>query len=335
MTRFNYLGLALAMVACLAISLAPSSASAQMVPDTVDPYELAPQNVHLYPISLNARIPFYYLPPIFAPAPMWRGALTAEQVHTFTPHNYVVYDIPESTALVAWGTVKGDERVVLEAANQQEFLVLPPEALNDGSSFLLVKTSMRYVPKCTAEQMLQMFERELLIEPTRVDSIAEQLPVDVLMHNYERVEDVADMQPRVQPALQDEISSSVWPVNRIYLCYSGWRRDPNRQRTLGDNIPEWFTVEGKLVALKHWKDGDYMIEVEFEGYQPWYPIEFAKNTMRKILALSYDEFIETVPYYDFERPLNGKEWHRQGSGEMLPYDTRQRVGTGSDGQSYY
>lgn len=335
MTRFNYLGLAIAMLACLAISLAPLSASAQVVPDTVDPYELAPQNVHLYPISINARLPYYYLPPIFAPAPMWRGALTAEQVHAFTPHNFVIYDIPESTALVAWGTVKGDQRIVLEAVNQQEFMVLPPEALNDGSSFMLVRTSMRYVPRCSEEELLQMFERELLIEPGRVNTIAEQLPVGVLLHNYERIDDVADMQPRVHPALEDEVSAGYWPVERIYISYSGWRRDPNRQRTLGDDVSEWFTMEGKLLALKRWQGGNYLLEVEFEGYQPWYPQEFAKNMMRKMLALGFDQFIETVPYYDFERPLNSKEWHRQGSGEMMPYDTRQRVGTGSDGQSYY
>ena len=52
-------------------------------------YELAPQNVHLYPISLNARIPYYYLPPIFAPAPMWRGALTADDV-TRSPRTTIV-----------------------------------------------------------------------------------------------------------------------------------------------------------------------------------------------------------------------------------------------------
>jgi hypothetical protein len=155
------------------------------------------------------------------------------------------------------------------------------------------------------------------------------------MHNYERVEDVADMQPRVHPALQDEVSTVFWPLDRLYLNYSGWRRDPNRQRTLGDTIPPWFTTEGKLLGMKRWEGGAYLLEVEFQGYQPWYPIEFAKNMMRKMIALSFDQFVETVPYYDFERPLNGKEWHRQGSGEMEPYDTRQHVGTGSDGQGYY
>jgi hypothetical protein len=323
------------VLAGLISGIIPLAAFGQMVPDTVDPYELAPQNVHLYPISLNARIPYYYLPPIFAPAPMWRGALSAEQMHQFTPHNYVPYEVPESTALVAWGTVKGDKRITLEAANQQEFIVLPPEKLDDGSSFLLVKTTMRYVPRAKGADLLAMFERELLIEPTRLDSIAEQLPVDILMHNYERVEDVVDMQPQVQPALTDEMSTLPWPVDRIYLSYDGWRRDPNRQRTLGDNIPPWFTIEGKLTALKRWQGNDYVLTVEFEGYQAWYPIEFGKNVMRKMLSLSFDQFIETVPYYDFERPMEGKEWKRQGSPDMQPYDTRQRVGTGSDGQGYY
>src|SRR5260221_618443 len=93
--RFAMLSLLLGMAAACVLPLA---ASAQVVPDTVDPYELAPQNIHLYPISLNARMPYYYLPPIFAPAPMWRGALTAADVQTFTPHNYLVYEIPDSTA---------------------------------------------------------------------------------------------------------------------------------------------------------------------------------------------------------------------------------------------
>jgi hypothetical protein len=72
MARFMHLVLVTLLAAALAGVLAPGAAFAQMVPDTVDPYELAPQNTHLYPVTLNARIPYYYLPPIFAPTPMWR-----------------------------------------------------------------------------------------------------------------------------------------------------------------------------------------------------------------------------------------------------------------------
>jgi hypothetical protein len=335
MRRCLYLGLAVMLVVCMHMALAPAPAAAQMVPDTADPYELAPQNVHLYPISINARMPFYYLPPIFAPAPMWRGALTAQDVYAFTPHNYIVYEIPDSTALVAWGTVKKDQRVVLEAANQQEFMILPPKALDDGSSYMTMKTSMRFVPTKMDDQLESMFERELLLEPSRVQSIAEQLDVRTLTHEYERVEDVADIQPRVPTVMTDELALAPYPVDRMYINYSGWRRNPNRVRTLGEWVPVWFTIEGKLLALKQVKGGTYFIEVSFEGYNPYFPIETAKNLMRKVISLSFDEYIETERYYPIEKPLNGKEWHRQGSPIMEPYDTRKHIGTGSDGQGAY
>jgi hypothetical protein len=335
MRRCVYLGLALVMVVCMHVAFAPAPAAAQVVPDTVDPYELAPQNVHLYPISLNARMPFFYLPPIFAPAPMWRGALTTEDVYELAPHNYIAYEIPDSTALVAWGTAKKDIRVVLEAANQQEFMILPPKALDDGSSYFLVKTSMRYVPAKKDQDLQGMFERELILAPSRVQSIAEQLDVRTLTHEYERVEDVADINPRVPPVLQDEVAAAPYPVDRIYASYSGWRRNPNRVRTNGDWVPTWFTIEGKLLALKTYNHGTYFIEVSFEGYNPYFPLETAQNVMRKVLALSFDEYVETTPYYPIEKALNTKEWHRQGSGQMLPYETRKHVGWGSDGQGAY
>lgn len=341
MKRYMSLGLAITIVALALAGLAPNTAAAQMVPDTADPYELAPQNVHLYPVSLNARIPYYYLPPIFAPAPMWRGAMTAEDIHAIAPHNYVAYEIPDMSALVAWGTVKGDERVTLEAANKQEFIILPPENLDDGSSFFLMRTSMRYVPRCTAEELAQLIDRELMLGPSRVQSIAEQLPVDVLLYEYERVSDVADIQPQLNEILQgikndaDGLAIDDWPVEDIYINYSGWRRNANRMRTMGDFVPNWFTVEGKMVAHKIYQGGSYLLTVEFEGYNPWFPIETAKNAMRKLIGLSFDEFVEPNRYYDVELPLNGKEWHRQGSGLIKPYDTRRHVGTGSAGQGAY
>jgi hypothetical protein len=326
----------------VSMALLTGSALAQVVPDTVDPYELAPKNVHLYPISLNARMPFYYVPPIFAPRPMWRGAMTASEVHQFAPHNYIVYEVPDTSALVAWGTVKhggkngGRDTIVLESANQQQFLILPPQAVDDGSSYMLVTTRMRFVPNDHHGDIDREFERELILEPQpRVDSIAESLPIDQLLYNYERVEDVADMQPRVPVALHDELATQPWPVDRIYVSYSGWRRDPNRLRTMGDFVPQWFTYEGKLVALKHDHCGYYMLTVEMEGYNPWYPHEVQKNFMRKLIALSFDEFVEPTRYYDVERPLDGKEWHRSGSPQMLPYDTRYNVGGGSAGQGAY
>jgi len=330
------LGLAVMAAVCALAGLAPS-AVAQVVPDTVDPYELAPQGVHLYPVSLNARNPYFYIPPIFAPAPMWRGALTAEDVYAFAPHNYVAYEIPESTALVAWGTVKGDETVTLEAANQQEFIIVAPESLrNEDNSFFLFRTEMRYVPRCMDYALDELLERELILEPSpRVQSITAELPVDVLLKNYDRVEDVADLQPRLHEELEKLLALDTWPVDRIYINYSGWRRNPNRIRTLGEFIPEWFTIEGKLLALKRFMGGNYLISISFEGYQPWYPIETSKNVMRKLLALSFDDFVETEAYYNFEKPLNGKEWMRQGSGMMYPYDTRMHVGTGSPGQGSY
>jgi hypothetical protein len=333
MSRFACLSLVLAIL--LVIGMIPGMAAAQMVPDTVDPYELAPQNVHLYPISLNARIPYYYLPPIFAPAPMWRCALTADDVKAFAPHNFVPHEIPESTALVAWGTVKKDQRVVLEAANQQEFIVLPPKPQDNGSSYMMIRTEVRYVPRCSDDQLKSLFESELTLEPTRTASIADSLPVEQLLRNYERIEDVADIQPRVHPALNDWLSTSKWPVDRIYTNYSGWRRDPNRVRTLGQYVSPWFTIEGKVLALKRYQGGNYMITVSFEGYNPWYPIEFAKNTMRKILALSFVDYVETQPYYHFEKPMEGKEWFRQGSDDLDPYDTQKHIGTGSPGHGTY
>ena len=334
--------LGVVMAACAVISLAPAGVAAQVVPDSVDPYELAPQNVHLYPISLNARIPFYYLPPIFAPRPMWRGALTADVVHQIAPHNWVVDEVPDTTALVAWGKVKGDPKspraktIVLEAANQQEFLLRPPENLRDrDKSYMWVRTEMRWVPHDHAFDIHDLLERELISEPQRVNSIAEELPVGVLLYNYERVDDVADLQPRIHPFLQDELATSYWPVERIYMNHSGWRRDPNRMRTMGDFISQWFTYEGKLLALKKGEEGDYLITVTVEGYQPWYPETFAQNMMRKIIALSFDEFVEPVRYYDVELPLGAKEWYRQGSARMTPYHTRQRAGSGGAGQGAY
>jgi len=339
MKRMMSLGIA----AIAAVCLFSGAAMAQVVPDTVDPYELAPQNVHLYPVSLNARMPYYYLPPIFAPAPMWRGALTAQELYNggVSPHNYVAYEIPDSTALVAWGTVDGDERVTLEAANQQEFMFVPPGNLNDGSSWYRVKTGMRFVPNCTEEELQQMMDRELMLGVSRVNSIADKLPVDVLLYEYDQVRDIADLQPRINEVLRgnfrnaDGLATMEWPVDNIYINYSGYRRNPNRIRSLGDLVPHWFTCEGKILARRDTKDGCYLMTVEFYGYNPWYPIETAKNMMRKMLALSFDEFVETAPYYDFEKALNGKEWHRQGSGLITPYDTRRRAGTGSAGQGAY
>lgn len=341
MARFKHLVLVTLLVAMVAGVLAPGATYAQMVPDTVSPYELAPQNVHLYPVTLNARIPYYYLPPIFAPAPMWRGALTADIVYTFAPHNYVVMEYPEDAALVAWGTMKGDEQVTLEAANQQKFVVLPPEAVRNNpkdaqsDSYMFVRTEMRYVPKCTGKELKQLMMHELMMEPDRTQSIAESLPVDALLNNYDRVEDVADLNPKVHPFLQDEIANNPWPLDDIMISYSGWRRNPNRIRTLGHYVPEWFTAEGKIVAIKDYNGGKYMLTVEFQGYKPWYPLEFAKNMMRKMIALSFFDFgAETQPYYDFEKALNAKEWHRQGSPPLDP-NTRQRYGTGSAGQGGY
>ena len=57
MNRFMSLGLAIAVIALVLTGLAPNTASAQVVPDTADPYELAPQNVHLYPISRRSSPP--------------------------------------------------------------------------------------------------------------------------------------------------------------------------------------------------------------------------------------------------------------------------------------
>ncbi|MDQ3023893.1 MAG: hypothetical protein M3R04_05865, partial [bacterium] len=94
------------LAAATAVALSAQPASAQMLPDTLDPYELAPRNVHLYPVTLNARNPFYYVPPIFAPRQMWRGALDSMELRQIAPHNYRVTEVPDSTALVAWGTVK-------------------------------------------------------------------------------------------------------------------------------------------------------------------------------------------------------------------------------------
>src|SRR5689334_201713 len=102
MIKLNRIGIGLAGVAA-GLAVSAGVASAQVVPNSLDPYELAPKGVHLYPISIDARLPFYYLPPIYAPKPMWRGAMTAEDVHAFAPHNYVVYEVPDTAALACWG----------------------------------------------------------------------------------------------------------------------------------------------------------------------------------------------------------------------------------------
>ena len=333
MRLFLCVASALAVFACVAAPV-----SAQVVPDTVDPYELAPQNVHLYPFSLNARMPFYYLPPIFAPTPMWRGALDEQIMHTMAPHNYVVMEIPDSTALVAWGTVKKDKRFVLEAANQQEFVIMPPGQYESGavSSYDIIRTEMRYLPECTMSELNEILERELILDPSRVDSYVERIPVDELMFNFDRVDDTADLQPRIHPVLDaDEFATQTWPVERIYINHSGWRLNANVIRTNPDSVSQWMTSEGKLIALKEHAGEWYLLKVSWEALNPWYPIETAKNVMRKMIALSFDEFVESAAYYDFEKPLNGKEWHRFGSGLMTPYDTRLNTGTGSAGQGAY
>jgi hypothetical protein len=265
---------------------------------------------------------------------MWRGALNAADVQTFTPHNFVAYEIPDSTALVAWGDSHKGQPRAMEAANQQQFMILPPSKIDDGSSYDLLTVTMRYLPKCNDEELKEMFQRELSLEPGRVASIADSLPVDQLLTNFERVEDVADVQPMIPDELKPELATKEWPVDKIFINYSGWRRDPNKIRTLGDFVSNWFTCEGKLLALKRYQGGDYMIEVSWEGYQPWYPIEMAKNLMRKTLALSFDQFVETTQYYDTEHPLDGKEWYRVGSPDY-DIDTRQNVGGGSAGQGMY
>ncbi|MEZ5337588.1 MAG: hypothetical protein R3F46_04930 [bacterium] len=333
MERILRMGLVI-IAAVLVLGVLPGIASAQMVPESVDPYELAPQNVHLYPVSLNAREPYYYLPPIFAPAPMWRGALSEAEINAFAPHNFVAYEIPDSTALTAWGTTKGDKRFTLEAANQQEFMILPPEAQRgNNASYYLIKTGMRFLPKCSADDLQEILMRELSLEPGTVDSIAQSLPTDVLQMNYDRVEDVANLQPPLNAAIRGELGTSQWPVDEIYISYNGFRREPNRIRTLPDTVPNWFTCKGKLLALKHHDGQAYLMTVEFEGYEPWYPIEVAKNVMRKMIALSFNEYVETTPYYDFEKPLNGKEWQRHGDVET--FNTWSRAGSGSAGQGAY
>lgn len=357
-------GLAAAAAVCATLAM---PAAAQMTPNSVDPYELAPKGVHLYPVSIDARMPFYYLPPIYAPKPMWRGALTADDVHAFTPHNFVAYEVPDTTALVCWGAMKGagnkdgGKAVVMEAANQQQFLVLPPKAADDGSSYMLATTSIRYMPRMESnlythlgfdypnlefevqrnrkpidDAMMKVFERELILEDNpRVDSIAETMTVSDLLGNYERVEDVVDMQPRLSDALKFNLASNVWPVDRIYANYSGWRREANLMRTLGDASPQWLTFEGKFVAYKRYNGGDYMITVKLEGYNPWHPIEFGKNMMRKLIAMSFDEFVETTRYTDVELPLEAKEFQRIGGQDYEPYRTWQRAGSGSSGQGAY
>lgn len=337
MKRIMWLVLSVA----LAIGMFIAPASAQVVPTSVDPFELAPQNVHLYPLTLDARLPFYYLPPIFAPAPMWRGSMDAAMVRSFTPHNYVAYEIPESTALVAWGKLKGDKQLVMEAANQQEFLILPPESIDDGGSFFSFRTTMRMIPDNQKGEFDEYLEHELVLPSSRVASIADEIPIALLLYEYDRVSDVADIQPRVNEALlggiknADGLATMKFPVERIYISYSGWRRNPNRMRSAGQEVPEWLTIEGKIVALKEYDGDTYMLSVYFEGYNPWYPIETAKNVIRKMIALSFNEFIETTNYIDFEKPLSGKEWHRQGSGRMFPFDTRRRVGTGESNSGGY
>lgn len=340
MARIKHLGIVFAVVVVLSTVLTVSNASAQVISETLDPYELAPRNLHIYPITLDARLSYHYLPPIFAPPPMWRGALTAEVARSFAPLNYQVQEVPDSTALVCWGGLAHGQQVVLEAVNQQEFVVLPPDAVrNDpddplSASYLYIRTSMRFVPRKYGGQLEELLDRELMLAPNYVNSIADQLPADVLMTNYDRVTDVADLQPKVHEFLQDEIASNAWPFEDVYVNYDGWRRNANRIRTLGPHVPEWFTISGKLLARKMWEGGDYLITVEFEGYQPWWPIETAKNFMRKILALSFGSYSETQLYYDVELPLNGKEWYRQGSPPMDPH-TRQRHGTGSAGAGAY
>jgi hypothetical protein len=333
MERILRLGLVI-FAAFAVLGMLPGKASAQMLPESVDPYELAPQNVHLYPISLNAREPYYYLPPLFAPAPMWRGALSEAEINAFAPYNFVAYEIPDSTALTAWGFKKGSKRFTYEAANQQEFMIIPPEAQRGkNASYYLIKTSMRFLPKVSKDQLHEIVNRELSIEPGMVDSIAQSLPTDVLISNYDRIEDVANLQIPLNPAIQGELGTGLWPVDDIYLSYNGWRREPNKIRTLPDTVPNWFTCKGKLIALKSYEGEDYLLTVEFEGYEPWYPIEIAKNVMRKMIALSFNEYSETVPYGDFEKPLNGKEWQRHGDSDT--HNTWSRQGTGGPGQGAY
>jgi hypothetical protein len=182
--------------------------------------------------------------------------MTADLVYGFAPHNYVVMEFPEDTALVAWGTMKGDEQVTLEAANQQKFVVLPPEAVrNDvrnplAASYLIVRTEMRYVPNCTGEQLDELLLHELMLEPDRTMSIAEDLPVDELLNNYDRIEDIADLDPKVHPFLQDEIANNAWPLERIMINYSGCaaiQTDPHP----GHYVPV-VHAEGKIVATRTW-----------------------------------------------------------------------------------
>jgi hypothetical protein len=366
MRKLNRIGAGVAASAT-AIMMLAGTAAAQMVPNSVDPYELAPKNVHLYPVSIDARMPYYYLPPIYAPRPMWRGALTAEEMHAFTPHNFVAYEVPDSTALACWGLVKGagkkdgGKAVVMESANQQQFLILPPKSVDDGSSYMLVTTSIRYMPrvegnvythlefaypnielevqrnnKTLNDSMKKVFERELILEDNpRVDSIAESMSVPDLLTNFERVEDVLDLNPRLSDALRLNLGTNVWPLDRVYMSYSGWRREANLMRTLGDASPQWLTFEGKLVGYKSYDGGDYMITVKLEGYNPWHPIEFGKNVMRKMIALSFDQYVETTRYTDIELPLEAKEFQRIGSQDYEPYRTWQRAGTGSAGQGAY
>ena len=52
----------------------------------------------------------------------------------------------------------------LEAANQQEFITLPPKSQDNGSSYFLVRTRCATCRTAAREQLNSLFDRELIVD---------------------------------------------------------------------------------------------------------------------------------------------------------------------------
>ena len=173
------------------------------------------------------------------------------------------------------------------------------------------------------------------LQKARVDSFIDTLPRgdaydadDQVLWKYQRVHNRWDYQPEtISPELRDackqlgdqplnwllggspknktaeqftEIPSSTIPVNQYYLSYTGWKRHPRASRSSIWTLPEFVTIEGKLMFIKSDKDGNYLVNMEFAGKNPVNPLEFVNMVARKMINAAWDADLRVRLYdYDF------------------------------------
>ena len=122
---------------------------------------------------------------------------------------------------------------------------------------------------------------------------------------------MADIQPRVTPRMTELATRRVAGGPHLHqLQRLAAQSQPGAHA--GRLHPDWFTIEGKLLALKKFDGGNYL-RSQLRGLQPLLPDRDrqeldAQADLAVLRRVRRDRALLPV-----EKPLNGKEWHRQGS----------------------